>query len=91
MAQAQPMGEGGRQAGSQKAMQVGLSNVLYDLVTVLSNCGEAVEALDQYLDDARQAKDTDVVNLFEQIRQDEVRHCEMTRQIIDKMVRQGKL
>ncbi len=68
-----------------------MSNVVYDLVTVLSNCGEAVDALDQYIEDARRENDTDALRVFEQIRDDEIRHCEMTRNVISNLAKQGKL
>ncbi len=67
-----------------------MNDVTYDLVTVLSNCAEAVNALDDYIEDAKQSNDRDVQNLFEQIRQDEIRHCEMAKKLIDNLVRQGK-
>src|SRR5581483_12193370 len=59
MAQMQPIGGGKVEP---------MSNVVYDLATVLSNCGEAVDALDQYIDDAKSANDQDALKLFEQLR-----------------------
>ncbi|HVC34096.1 MAG TPA: hypothetical protein VNL16_11350 [Chloroflexota bacterium] len=81
MAQMQPTAGGKVEA---------LSNVTYDLVTVLSNCGEAVDALDDYIDDARRENDSDVVQLFEKIRQDEINHCNMAKGLIENLVKQGK-
>lgn len=81
MAQMQPS------SGSQFE---GLSDVSYDLITVLANCGEAVDALGEYIEDARRTNSPDVVNLFEQIRIDEARHCEMLRDVIRDKAKQGK-
>ncbi|HUX87412.1 MAG TPA: hypothetical protein VMW65_10450 [Chloroflexota bacterium] len=67
-----------------------MSDVTYDIVTVLSNCAEAVDALDEYIDDAKKSNDRDALNLFENLRQDEIRHCDMTKNLIDNLVRQGK-
>ena len=67
-----------------------MSDVTYDVVTVLSNCAEAVDALDEYIDDAKKSNDRDILNLFEKIRQDEVRHCQMAKNLIDNLVKQGK-
>ncbi len=66
-----------------------MSDVVYDLATVLSNCGEAVDALNQYINDAKSANDQDALRLFEQLRDDEIRHCDMTRSLISKLAKQG--
>lgn len=68
----------------------GMSNVTYDLVTVLSNCGQAVEALDDYIDDAKRAQDSNVQQLFEKIRQDAVDNCQRTQRAIENLAKQGK-
>lgn len=81
MAQMQPSGGGKIEP---------MKNVVYDLVTVLANCGEAVDALDDYIDDAKRANDRDVTQLFEQIRQDEIRHCDLAKNLISKLVQEGK-
>lgn len=67
-----------------------MSDITYDIVTVLSNCAEAVDALDEYVDDAKRANDRDVLNLFEEIRKDEMRHCDLARNLINNLVKQGK-
>ena len=69
----------------------GMSNVTYDLVTVLSSTGEAIDALDTYIEDAKKANNREVQQLFEQIRQDELRHCESLRNLITNQAKQGKL
>ncbi len=66
-----------------------MSNVTYDLVTELSSCGQAVDALDTYIEDAQKANNPDVTRLFEQIREDEIRHCDMLRDLISKQVKLG--
>ncbi len=81
MAQMQPIGGGKIEP---------MSNVVYDLATVLSNCGEAVDALNQYIDDAKSANDQDALKLFQQLRDDEIRHCDMTRSLIGNLAKQGK-
>lgn len=69
----------------------GMSNVTYDLVTVLSNAGEAIDALASYIDDAKKAGDSEVQRFFEQMREDEIRHCDMLRNLIDSQAKHGKL
>lgn len=80
MAQMQPGG------GKVEAM----SDVVYDVVTVLSNCGEAVDILDTYIDDAKRNNDQDALQLFEKIREDEMRHCDLAKDLICNFVKQGK-
>lgn len=67
-----------------------MNDVVYDIVTVLSNCGEAVDALDDYIDDAKESNDRDALQLFEKIREDEIRHCDMAKNLICNLVKQGK-
>ncbi len=67
-----------------------MSDVTYDLVTLLSNVGEGVDALDCYIDDAKKSNDRDAIQIFEQIRGDELRHCDMLRDVICNKVKQGK-
>jgi len=67
-----------------------LSNVSYDLVSTLAEDLEAVEVLDTYIGDCRQAGDSDLESLFSQIRDDEMRHCDMLRKAIEDRCRQGK-
>lgn len=81
MAQARP-------AGGQPE---GISNVLYDVVTELSDCSRAVDALDEYIDDAREENVPEVARVFEQIRQDELRHCDRLRGLLRDLVQQGML
>lgn len=68
----------------------GMSNVTYDVTTVLSNTGEAVDALDSYIEDAKKENDPEAQRIFEQIRDDEIRHCDLLRDLIRDQVKQGK-
>lgn len=83
MAQSQPAPQGAQ------GQRYPIKNTFYDLITVMSHCGKSIEVLDEYLQDARTANNQDIVSLFEQIRQDEVRHCQMAQNVLDKMVKQG--
>ena len=69
----------------------GMSNVTFDLITTLSNAGEAIDALDTYIEDAKKANDPNMQQLFEQIRADEIRHCDLLRNVISNQAKQGKL
>jgi hypothetical protein len=87
MAQQQPW-SGAGQAGSQPRP---LSDLFYDLATVVSNCGQATEVLKQYIEDARKENNQDAVRLFEHIRQNELRHGEMAAEVMTNLAKQGKL
>lgn len=87
MAQQQPKkGQAPRGAESEYPIK----NTLYDLVTVMSHCGKSVEVLDEYLEDARNGNDPEIVDLFEKIRDSEVNNCRMTKDLLDRMVKAGK-
>ncbi len=47
----------------------GVSNVAYDLMSVLQNTLEGIAALEVYKEDARNAGDQEAQNLFEQLEQ----------------------
>jgi hypothetical protein len=81
MANMQPMG---------RDQSNGLSDVTYDLVTVLANCGEAIQALDEYIQDAKRDSNPSVQQVFQQIRDNELRHCEILRGVIADQAKQGK-
>ena len=68
-----------------------MSDLMYDLVTELSQCGQAASALDVYLEDAKDENVPEVVQLLEQMRQDKLRHGEMLRQCLRTMVQQGEV
>jgi hypothetical protein len=65
----------------QRAEQVsGISNVVYDLMTVLTNKLEGIAAMEEYKVDAQNARDQEVQDLFEQLEQ---RASEDVRRIKD--------
>jgi hypothetical protein len=72
------------------AQSNGLNDLTYDMVTVLANCGEAIQALDRYIEDAKRDNSPNVQQCFEQIRDDELRHCEILRGLITDQAKQGK-
>jgi rubrerythrin len=80
MAQMQPNRQGKPEA---------INNLTYDLATLLANCGDAVDALDEYIEDAKSCNDQDAVRVFQQIRDDENRHCDMVKRLIENQVRTG--
>jgi hypothetical protein len=67
-----------------------ISDVSYDLVTELSQCADAVETLDIYIADCQREGKGEIQLLFQQMRDDEQRHCDMLRDAIKNQVQQGK-
>jgi hypothetical protein len=47
----------------------GISNLEYDIITTLSNLLQAEEVLTKYVDDAEQAGDQDVAQIFRMIQE----------------------
>lgn len=60
---------GTEQTKRQSEQVSGISNVAYDLMSVLHNTLEAIAAIEQYKQDAEDAGDQDVRELFEQLEQ----------------------
>jgi hypothetical protein len=89
-----PMPKGGFNSMAQmqpndRGMVKGLNDVSYDLVTTLANCSEGIDVLDAYIEDAKLENSPDVQQAFELIRNDEIRHCEMLRNLILGRATQG--
>ncbi len=72
-----------------KSQPVAMSDVNYDLVSTLAEDLDTITVLDTYIDDCRQAGDQDLENLFTQIRDDEMRHCDMLKKAIENRCRSG--
>lgn len=69
---------------------MGMSNLSYDVLTVLHNKLEAVAVYGQYIEDCRKAGDERCRQLFEDLkRQDEV-HVERLRSELERLVQEGK-
>jgi hypothetical protein len=66
-----------------------MNDITYDFVTLLSNMGEAVDALNCYIEDAKNSNDPAALQVFEQIREDEIKHCDLLRDAICDKVKQG--
>jgi hypothetical protein len=74
--QSQGGSQGRTQGQGQTAQGRGLSDLAYNLVTMLAKKAKAAEVYDQYLEDARAANSQDCVRLIQQIQQDDLRHIE---------------
>lgn len=67
-----------------------MSNLNYDLLTVLQNKLEAVAAYEQYLKDCEQSGDKECQDLVAELKRDDERHIEKLRAEVERMVKAGK-
>lgn len=66
----------GQQVSSETAKGQGLSNLAYNLITMLAKKAKGAEAYEAYLEDARASNSPECVALIEKIKQDDLRHIE---------------
>lgn len=75
---------------TKKADQVPLSNLNYDLLTVLQNKLEAVAAYELYLEDCQQSGDQECRDLVADLKRDDEHHIERLRAELERVVKAGK-
>lgn len=63
--------------------QTGLSDLAYDLVTVLSNKAKGARAYEAYIEDARRANATECAQLLERLWKEDQRQIEELKQHIE--------
>jgi len=67
-----------------------LSNLNYDLLTVLQNKLEAVAAYDAYLKDCQESGDEECQRLVADLKRDDEQHVERLRAQLERIVRENK-
>jgi rubrerythrin len=68
-----------------------ISDLEYDLLTVLHNLGEALKAYETYIQDA-QAKDSQpCVELFKKLQQADMQHAQEVRHHLQEVMQKGKM
>lgn len=75
---------------ARTAEHVPLSNLNYDLLTVLQNKLEAVAAYEVYLKDCQKSGNTECQQLVSELKRDDERHIERLRAELERIVRDGK-
>jgi rubrerythrin len=68
-----------------------VSDLEYDLLTVLKNKAEAVQIYDGYIQDAQQAGSPPCVELLGKLQQEDMRHAEEVRQHLQEVMQKGKM
>ncbi len=68
-----------------------ISNLEYDLLTVLQNKAEALQAYDKYIQDAQQIGSQPCVELFQKLQQQDVQQAQEVRQHLQEVMQKGKM
>lgn len=68
-----------------------LSNLEYDLLTVLQNKAEAMKAYETYIQDAQSMQSQPCVELFQKIQQQDAQHIQEIRQHLQQVMQYGKM
>jgi bacterioferritin (cytochrome b1) len=75
---------------AKTAEHIPLSNLNYDLLTVLQNKLEAVAAYEMYLKDCKVSGDEKCQKLVAELKRDDERHVDLLRKELERIVREGK-
>ncbi len=68
-----------------------LSNLEYDLVTVLHNKSEAVKAYESYIQDAQSMGSQPCAELFQKLKQSDMEQAQEIRQHLQEVLQKGKM
>jgi hypothetical protein len=68
-----------------------ISNLEYDLLTVLQNKAEAVKAYDTYIQDAQGMDSQPCVELFQKLRDSDQQQAQEIRQHLQQVMQNGRM
>ncbi|HEY9638069.1 MAG TPA: hypothetical protein V6D14_32045 [Coleofasciculaceae cyanobacterium] len=68
-----------------------INNLEYDLVTVLHNKSEAIQAYDKYIQDAQSLDSQPCVELFQKLQQQDLQQAQEIRQHLQQVMQSGKM
>lgn len=68
----------------------GVSDLAYDIITLLQSKLEAVSIYDQFIEDAQEAGDSQTAQLFDQIRQQDEQQVDQLSAALERIVKAGK-
>lgn len=68
-----------------------ISNLEYDLLTVLQNKSEALKAYESYMKDAQETGSQPCVELFQKLQQADMEHTQEIRQHLQEVMQKGKM
>lgn len=68
-----------------------ISNLEYDLLTVLQNKSEALKAYETYMQDAQAMNSQPCVELFQKLKQSDTEQAQEIRQHLQEVMQKGKM
>ncbi|MBW4540581.1 MAG: hypothetical protein KME43_15745 [Myxacorys chilensis ATA2-1-KO14] len=68
-----------------------MSDLEYDLITVLKNKSEAVKAYDTYIQDAQSMDSQPCVELFRKLKENEMQTAQEVRSHLQQVMQNGKM
>jgi rubrerythrin len=68
-----------------------ISNLEYDLLTVLQNKSEALQAYEKYMQDAQETGSQPCVELFQKLQQQDMQQAQEIRQHLQEVMQKGKM
>lgn len=68
-----------------------ISNLEYDLLTVLQSKSEALKVYEIYMRDAQETGSQPCVELFQKLQQEDMRHAQEVRQHLQQVMQTGKM
>ena len=68
-----------------------ISDLEYDLLTVLQNKAEALQSYQTYIQDAQQANSQPCVELLQRLQQQDQQHAQEIRQHLQEVMQKGKM
>lgn len=68
-----------------------ISNLEYDLLTVLQNKSEALKAYEKYMQDAQAVGSQPCVELFQQLQQQDMQQAQEVRRHLREVMEKGKM
>lgn len=68
-----------------------ISNLEYDLISVLKNKSEAVQVYDEYIRDAQNAGSQPCVELLQKLKQTDTECAQEVRQHLQEVMQKGKM
>lgn len=79
------MGTTGTSGMTQGQAVTGAPNVVYDLVSVLYHTLKSGSTIPQYIQDAQQSGNNDLVQFFQQVQQQDKQRAQQAQQILGKL------
>ncbi|MGB3204536.1 MAG: hypothetical protein WBB28_06070 [Crinalium sp.] len=68
-----------------------ISNLEYDLLTVLQNKSEAIKAYETYMQDAQELNSQPCVELFQKLHEEDIKHIQELRHHLQEVMQKGSM